>query len=374
MLKFIIDDNIPFIKGTLEPFGQVKYLMGSHITRTDIIDADALLVRTRTACNSKLLQGTKVSFIGSATIGTDHIDTGWCQSHGIKCVNAPGSNSVSVMQYIAAVLIFLINRKGICAGDLTMGIVGAGNTGSKVAQMAKILGLKVLLNDPPREEAEGKELFSTLEEITEVADIISFHVPLTLTGRHSTIGLASGKMFKKMKEGTIIINSSRGQVVDEDALAQALRSGKAGGAALDVWTGEPVINRELLSLADITTPHIAGYSTEGKSNATRIIVNELATFFGLPLGEWKPEEPCPPADNLIDETILYGSVTEQLAAAILHTCPVDKDSRLLKDDPGRFEELRSACVKRREFGAYSVSTGNNEVRRILAGLGFRIIE
>ena len=199
-MKIVIDDKIPFIKGILEPFAEVKYLKGREINRKDLSDADALITRTRTKCNKNLLEGTAVKFIATATIGSDHIDTEWCDTNNIKWTNAPGCNSGSVMQYITAVLLHLAEKHNFSLSEKTLGVIGVGNVGKKVVEMASALGMKVLQNDPPRELAEGRGGFSSLYEVISQSDIITIHVPLILTGEYQTFHLANNPFFLSNEE------------------------------------------------------------------------------------------------------------------------------------------------------------------------------
>ncbi|MDX1284375.1 MAG: NAD(P)-dependent oxidoreductase, partial [Draconibacterium sp.] len=185
-MKIIIDDKIPYIKGAFENLAEVVYLPGKETTPEVVKDADAIITRTRTICNQELLEGSKVKFIATATIGFDHIDTDYCKQAGIEWTNAPGCNAESVNQYIASALFSWSMRKRIDLAGLTIGVVGVGNVGSRVAKTCEILGMKVLLNDPPRERAEGPEQFVSLETIQKEADIITLHVPLNLEGEDAT--------------------------------------------------------------------------------------------------------------------------------------------------------------------------------------------
>jgi erythronate-4-phosphate dehydrogenase len=361
-MKIIIDNKIPFIKGALEPFAEVLYLEGQEIKRTDVADADALIIRTRTQVNEELLGGSRVKFVGTATIGTDHIDLDWCRNNNIYCASAPGCNSGSVMQYLASSLVYLSDKYGIEPSASTLGVIGDGNVGSKVASMASTLGYRVLLNDPPREEKEGSSAFTALEILLKKSDIISLHVPLEKEGKYPTFRMVDKHFLNAMKTGSILINTSRGPVVDEKALAENLKSHKLKAAVLDVWDNEPGINRELLKLACIATPHIAGYSLDGKANGTSIIIKEIADFFNLPLKEWKPLSLPVPGQYLIET----GSIDD----AIIHTYNVKEDSDLLKSNPGIFEELRGNYRNRREFGAYKVKTADHKLLNKLKSLGF----
>jgi erythronate-4-phosphate dehydrogenase len=287
-MKIIADDKIPFLKGVLEPYAEVVYMPGKLITRETLKEADALLTRTRTKCTESLLKGTSIRFIGTATIGFDHIDTKYCEKQKIKWTNAPGCNSSSVQQYIASALLKLAHDHRYSLKDKTIGIVGVGNVGTKIEKIARALGMNVLLNDPPRARLEGERNFVMLGNILYNSDIITVHVPLNFVGEDKTYHLFNEKSFKKMKKGAWFFNSSRGEVTETSAIKKALGSGKLGGAVIDVWENEPDIDLELMTKAFIATPHIAGYSTDGKANGTAIVVNSLSKYFDLPLKNWYP--------------------------------------------------------------------------------------
>jgi erythronate-4-phosphate dehydrogenase len=257
-MKVVIDDKIPYIKGALEPFADVVYLPGSKTTPEVVKNADAIITRTRTMCNEKLLAGSSVKFIATATIGYDHIDTAYCSQAGIEWTNAPGCNAKSVEQYIASALFTWALERRIKLREKTIGIVGLGNVGSKVARFCEIIGMKVLLNDPPRERAEGSNNFVSLETIQQQADIITFHVPLNMAGEDATFHMSNDLFFGKLARKPLVINSCRGEVFDTNAMKTALKSGVITDIIADCWENEPDIDRELLDMAYLATPHIAG--------------------------------------------------------------------------------------------------------------------
>ena len=294
-MKIVADDKIPFLKGALEPFAEVVYIPGKQISREILKDSDALLIRTRTVCNENLLEGTSIRFIGTATIGFDHIDTHYCRRNKIIWTNAPGCNSSSVQQYIAAALLRISSEHHFNLKDKTLGIIGVGNVGSKVEKFARSIGMNVLLNDPPRARMEGKKNFHSLNIVLSGSDILTVHIPLNLVGEDQTWHLFNEESFKKIKKGAWFINSSRGEVTDTYALKKALYSGMLNGAVIDVWENEPDIDPELLQQAFIATPHIAGYSSEGKANGTAMIVNSLNKYFILPSENWSPTKSGYPA-------------------------------------------------------------------------------
>jgi erythronate-4-phosphate dehydrogenase len=371
----VIDDKIPFIESVLEPFAEVVYLPGAAFTRENIMDADALIIRTRTKCNEALLKGTSVKFIATATIGYDHIDTEWCEANGLVWTNAPGGNSGSVHQYMASVLATLSAHYGFKFEDITLGVVGVGNVGSKVARMGKALGMKVLMNDPPRAEKEGLAQFVPLDEIIHMSDIITLHVPLNLSGAHRTHHLFDEATFGCLQRRTILINSSRGEVVDNSALKNALKHKSIGAAVLDVWENEPDIDMELLPLLNLATPHIAGYSSDGKANGTAMSVQALSRFFGLPLTDWYPAGIPDPLQPLRFELDCGGKNIQQcLCEAIWHTYSVNDDDGFLRAMPATFEKQRGDYPVRREFETFTIEVKNEipGIKNRLQGLGFKI--
>lgn len=375
-MKVIIDDKIPYIKGALEPFAEVVYLPGSKTTPEVVKDADALITRTRTICNERLLAGSSVKFIATATIGYDHIDTDYCKRAGIAWTNAPGCNAGSVEQYIASALHTWALEKREKLREKTIGIIGVGNVGSKVARFCETLGMKVLLNDPPRERAEGPEKFVPLDAILREADIITFHVPLNLDGTDATWHMAGPDFFGKLAKKPLVINSCRGEVLDTPAVKDALINGRIAGFIADCWENEPDIDLELLKMAYLATPHIAGYSKDGKANGTRMSVQALSRFFNLDLIDWQPKE-----IELPDTTEIFmdGSRRDEesvIAEAVLSTYDIESDSDRLKSSPEKFEKFRGDYPVRREFPVYTIHAKNVDKSTIhkLKTIGFRVIE
>ena len=341
-MKVVADTNIPFLKGVLEPYAEVEYLDGRSIGREALVDADALIIRTRTRCNEETLSGTRVKMISSATIGMDHIDIPWCKAHGIEVQNAEGCNAGGVADYVFSALYGVASRRAIKLDEAVIGIIGVGNVGKKVEYMARTLGFKVLLNDPPRAAKEGPEGFVSLEELLEKATVVTLHVPLDETTR----GMAGEDFFSRMQPGSIFINASRGEVVDEGALIHARP--KLGALVLDTWCNEPNVNPNLIELCDIATPHIAGYSFQGKQNGTAMAVQALARHFGIePLMNFRPAL----EDEAMTPTILdlWGKSQGEIAAVMQYNYPIFTDDFLFRSSPESFEKLRSEYNYRREF-------------------------
>lgn len=375
-MKIIADNKIPFLKGVLDPHSEVEYLSPSEITSEKVKDADALIVRTRTKCNGTLLEGSKVRFIATATIGHDHIDSDYCAAKGIDWVNAPGCNSSSVQQYVLAALLMIAEKRKIKLAGMTIGIIGVGNVGSKIEKCARLLGMTVLLNDPPRERIEGPGKFVPVDDIINSADIISFHVPLNKNGVDKTLRYADEKFFGRLKKPVILINTSRGEVVDTASLINAVREGKVTDAVLDVWENEPAIDLELLGMTALATPHIAGYSSDGKANGTSVCVNAVNKYFnlGLPFGWYPKDIPFPINSGELEIDCGSKSLQEILSNAVLHTYNIGEDDASLRNNPENFEKLRDYYRVRREFLAYTINVRNSnpEINNCLTALGFRL--
>lgn len=278
-MKFVIDKYIPFIEGVLEPFGEVIYAAPDEITPEVVSDVDALLIRTRTRVDEKLLGDSRCRFVGTATIGMDHYDMDWCRKAGVKAVNAPGCNAPAVAQYVIGTIGRLWKKT---LADTTIAIVGVGNVGRLVERWCRALGMKIMSVDPPRQAVEGAGDWSTLDEAAKEADIITFHTPLTRRGCYATYHLGDKAFFDSLKRKPLIINAARGPVVDNKAWLAAISKGQLYASAVDVWEGEPLVDRELMLKADISTPHIAGYSLDGKIRATQMVLDALSAHFGLP--------------------------------------------------------------------------------------------
>ena len=330
-MKVIIDSAIPFIHGVLEPYSEVVYCSGTAINRDIVRDADALVVRTRTHCNRELLEGSAVRFIATATIGRDHIDEAYCKSAGIEVASAAGCNARGVLQWVAATLKHIVKQEGKTPSDYTLGVVGVGNVGKLVVEHARHWGFRVLMCDPPRYEREGGD-FLPLENVARQADILTLHTPLDDTTRH----IVDTKLLSEMPHDAIVINASRGGVVDNMAVANSSHR-----YAFDVWESEPHIDPKTLQQAMLATPHIAGYSLQGKANATSMSVNALARHFNLPLTEWRPAEVLPTTPRLLS--------WEDMCATIERYCDIVSETETLKRSPKHFESLRNDYRYREEY-------------------------
>ncbi len=375
-MKIVCDNKIPFLRGVFEPFAEVVYLPGGETTPSVVRDADAVVTRTRTRCDAVLLAGSAVRVVATATIGYDHIDTAWCEAHGILWRNAPGCNSRSVQQYVGAALCALARRHGLRLEGMALGVVGVGNVGSKVAQTAAALGMRVLLCDPPRARREGPDGFVSLDEIISRSDIVTLHVPLSREGEDATWHLFDAARLAAMRPDQLLINSSRGPVVDNAALKAALAAKALRGAVLDVWEEEPAPDSGLLDLVDIATPHIAGYSADGKAAGTAAAVQTVAARLGLPLTDWRPSGIPAPAQPLSFALDAAGKpLQEVLSEALLYTYDILADDRALRAHPECFEQLPGDYPVRRGPAAFAVRLrGGTDTAARLRALGFRVEE
>ncbi len=344
-MKIVIDEKIPYLKDALQRMGmEVVALPGVAISCKDVEDADALFVRTRTCCGEGLLKGSRVRFIGTATIGHDHIDSAYCAANGIFWCNAAGCNADAVLQYVQSAVYQWAMERGRSLAGLSIGVVGVGEIGGRVAAWAESAGMTVLKNDPPK-AASGGCGYVSLAEVAAQSDIITFHPSLVRTGSYPSFHLADAEFFASLGRCSLFINASRGPVVDNAALFAYMCANPSMDVVLDVWEGEPCVDVSLLNRAFISTPHIAGYSAEGKMNATRMVLESFVSFIGYDgvvprLALPAPENPVVSANNEQDALLrIYSPVC---------------DSRALKENPSAFEDLRNNYKLRREPSAYSI--------------------
>ena len=328
MIRLVIENKIPFIKGLLDDICDVKYLDPDDITADAMSQADALITRTRTRCDKSLLQHSPCRFIATATIGTDHIDLDYCRNNGITVANAPGCNAPAVAQYTFASIAHWLDLNHRPINTVTIGIVGVGNVGSIVDRWARQLGMKVMLCDPPRAEKESDSTFVSLDQIARHCDIITFHTPHTTSGPHATHHMCDSRFLNLTQHKPLIINCARGPIVDTQALVSALDSGIVADTVIDCWEGEPHISAQLLDRALIATPHIAGYSREGKIRATEMVLSAFTQHFNLPQAH-TAEKVAPGAAK----TVSLNSITASYN-------PID-DTISLKAAPHSFEALRN---------------------------------
>lgn len=374
-MKFIADRAIPHISEAFSTLGDVTLLPASEILPAALAGADGLVTRTTVKISADLLSGSSIRFIGTATIGTDHIDLPYLKKEGIHLVSAPGCNANAVGEYVLTALLALQRKKGLSLQNRTLGIIGAGNTGKAVKKKVEALGISCLMNDPPLAEQSTPGTYLELSDLLSRVDIVSVHVPLTRSGKHPTYHLVNEQVLGQMKPGTILINTSRGEAIDGNALKK--RHGHLAGIILDVWENEPLIDPDLISSVDIATPHIAGYSIEGKIGATEAIYQQACDFFKLPQ-TWQMN------------TALAGYGTPQLviskgnspleeAIGQAYDIRVDDESVRrfpTRDKPGEyFANLRNQYHFRREFSSFDIqikSPLSIPNRQQLIDAGFRI--
>lgn len=383
-MLIVADENIPLLESFFGDIGDIRQLPGRTLTAADVKDADILLVRSVTRVNQELLADSRVRFVGTCTIGTDHIDQEWLRSAGIAFAAAPGCNANSVAEYVLAVI--SLRAEKLCLDDwteLSVGIVGAGNVGGELAHKLRRLGFDVVVCDPPRAEAageDGDEDFADLDAALR-CDVVTLHTPLVQGGDHPTYHLLDGTRLASLTAEQLLINTSRGEVIDTAALVQRLSEANAPTLALDVWENEPRINPELAELAWIVTPHIAGYSLEGKVQGTEMIYQALSRALGLPVrkkaGQYLPE----PALSKLSFT---SAASEMDAAnvAIRACCDPRRDDARLRlslnlpaDERGlAFDRLRRQYPVRREFSSLKIQLKgtSKSAQDTFRGLGFKI--
>ncbi len=364
-MKVVVESSVPFLKGIIEKYVDPVYLDNKHITNESIRDADALIVRSVTKCTEELLAGTSVRFIATATAGVDHIDIEYCEREGIVWSNAPGCNAIAVAQYVFSCLSYLaINTSQSLRGKV-IGIVGVGHVGREVERIARSIGMLPLLYDPPRAEVEGIESFSSLDELLEKSDIITLHVPLNSETKH----LITKELLAKCKRTPILINACRGAVCETEALIWARSVGLIKRLVIDCWENEPDISSELVQHADLATPHIAGFSADGKHRGSRMAFLALSDFYSLGASTELliPKELNSPKENIVLEGY---DVSEQIPQAFLATLDLRDTSLDLKRNPKNFELLRKSYVYPREMSAYSVVGEHRLLSPVFKGIGF----
>lgn len=378
MLKIVVDENIAFAKTAFNQFGDVTLLSGRKITNAILKSVDVLIVRSITNVNEDLLEDTKVRFVGTATIGTDHIDLDYLKKNNIAFADAKGCNAYSVAEYIVAVILNLSVRFDFKLSDKSIGIVGVGNVGSKVAAFAQALGIKALLNDPPLQRSGDKRNFVSLDEIFS-ADIITLHTPLNLTGIDKTFHLFDKENINKIKDGAILINSSRGAVINNIELLNLIDK-KNLKVVLDVWENEPNVNVGLLQKVMIATPHIAGYSYEGKVNGTKMIYNSLCDYLGEekhfsfdlknPPDQLKQFDVTQKLEASLNSLISSIYNIKDDVARMRKTITMNESERILE-----FDLQRKNYPNRREFNNYKIKSENlsEEIKNILKILRFNLI-
>lgn len=373
-MKVVADAEIPFVKEAFFEFGYVLAVPGREITKEILKDASILITRSVTTVNSELLEGTPVKFVGTTTSGIDHVDTAYLEEKSIGFASAPGSNAQSVAEYVISALMYLENEKNIALGDMILGIIGVGNVGTKVFKMAQSLGLQCLLNDPPKMRLTGSEFYRPLNEVLNKADIITIHVPLVTEGQDTTHNMVNDDFVSKLKDGAILINTSRGGIVNEKSISDS--KDKFKGLVFDVWDNEPNISVDLLKLVDIGTPHIAGYSYNAKMNGIDRIFSAACAFF-FKEGQWSKEKIL---DKIKRKSLDLSGTERGANLAVQLAYPILDDStkfkKILENDEKKqgiyFDEFRKKYYKRMEFSHFTIKPEkvNIQEMEVLSGLGF----
>ena len=379
-MKIVADANIPLVTQAFGPLGEVVVHPADAITPAAVADADALLVRSVTRVDAALLGASRVRFVATATIGVDHVDTEYLASRGIAFASAQGSNARSVAEYVLSALVVMAGRTGRRLRDLTVGVVGVGNVGGRLARMLETVGAGVLRNDPPLARQTGDPVYVPLDALAD-ADVISFHVPLTRTGPDATHHMVNAALVAGLRRGVWLINTSRGAVADTAALRKASDAGRLGALVLDVWENEPGIDAGLLRRTDLATPHIAGYSYDGKVGGTRMVLAALCEHFGVER-TWDPEPLMPPAPTPRVALAAGSALEEALGRAVLAAYDIREDDARLREKlalaeaerPAAFKALRRTYPVRREFPQTTVALAgaDPEVARLLAALDFPV--
>lgn len=373
-MKIVADANIPFVEECFSSIGEVEMVAGRDITIEIAADADILLVRSVTKVGSELLSGSCIRFVGTATIGVDHIDAEYLRDNNIGFASASGSNADSVAEYIVAGLLELSKNPEA----KSIGVVGVGNVGSKVAKKCEALGMKVCLNDPPLQRQRTDTKYLPIEKIFD-CDFVTMHTPLTFEGQDKTFHMADEKFFQSLKKGCVFFNTSRGGVVDSEALKGAIKEGKLGSVVLDVWEDEPNIDVELLEMVKIGTPHIAGYSFDGKVTGMIMIYKAACEHFGIDVQygveDFLPEAAVPKLE--VDSKLVdIEDVLRRTVKRIYDIKKDDSDLRWILEQPvgkrGKyFSGLRKNYPVRREFQNTRVVTDNKIIAEKLSGIGFK---
>ena len=372
MRKIVADRNMPALEHTFASHGELLRLDGRSISHADVKDAEVLLVRSVTPVNAGLLQDTAVRFVGSATIGIDHLDTQWLEDNHIAWAHAPGCNADAAAQYTLAMMWLACERLQQEFRQQTVGIIGRGNVGSRLERLLRALDIPVVACDPPLQDQGERELVTMQEACA--SSIISLHVPLTYNGKYPTRNLFDPEQLNKLRPGTLLVNTCRGGVIEEAAMVQQLAAGKIN-VALDVWPDEPFIDQNLLDAVTVASPHIAGYSREGKLAGTEMIYEAWCRKCGL--------EDDGQADSLCDDIVLelspQMSEDEVLRQLLNSSCPVARDDAALRalnslpEDEKRvqFDSLRSGYPQRYEFKSHHVTGITDDVRSLLSKLGLK---
>lgn len=373
-VKILVDENMPYARELFSRLGEVKPVPGRPIPEDELADAQALMVRSVTKVNASLLSGTAVKFVGTATAGTDHVDQAWLGEAGIGFSAAPGCNAIAVVEYVFSALLMLAERDGFVLKDRTVGIVGVGNVGSRLQARLEAWGVRTLLCDPPRADRGDAGDFRPLEELVREADILTFHTPLFKEGPYKTLHLVDDALIGALKPGAILINACRGRVVDNAALLTRLEAGQDLSVVLDVWEPEPDLNVELLKRVDIGTPHIAGYTLEGKARGTTQVFEAFSAFIGH--RQQVALDTLLPAPEF-GRITLHGPLDQPTLKRVAHLVyDVRRDDaplRKVAGIPGEFDKLRKNYLERREWSSLYIQCDDAEAASLLHKLGFTAV-
>lgn len=379
-IKIIADRNIPQVDKAFAHIGEVQLVDGRQLCAEQLSETQILLVRSVTRVNQALLQDSAVRFVGSATIGTDHVDLAYLKQQGIAFSNAPGCNAVSAAEYVVAAILHYTRSRQIQTAGLVVGIVGYGNVGSRVAARLSALGCELLVYDPPRQQQYQDRDYVSWEQI-QAADIVTAHVPLTKTGDYPTYQMFNHGFFSGLRDDALFLNTSRGLAVDEGALKQVLVSGKPLHLILDVWQNEPNIDPELMQQTHLATPHIAGYSAEGKHRGLEMIYHAACDFLELE-PQWSLADALPPHSFVIEPDLSLDDLT-LVSRLVTQAYDIERDDRALRKvyelpeaerGPG-FDGLRKNYPVRREFPYHRVMLPpqRDKLAECLSQLGFTVI-
>ncbi|MFQ6370534.1 4-phosphoerythronate dehydrogenase [Shewanella sp. YIC-542] len=371
-MKLVVDENMPYVSQLFAPLGEIVPVNGRQLDAASVADADILLVRSVTRVDEALLGGNaQLKFVGSATIGTDHVDVDYLAARGVPFSNAPGCNATSVGEYVFIALLELAAKYGTSLKQRKVGIVGAGNTGTAVAKCLNAYGVSTLLCDPPKARQHDARQFHPLDTLLQECDVITLHVPLTHGGADATHYLLNEARLQALRPGCWLVNACRGEVIDNQALIRVKRQRPDLALVLDVWEGEPNPMPELVALADIATPHIAGYSLEGRANGTLMLYRQLQRMLGLPLT--KTLEDLLPR-RWSSRLVLNGAPSEYelltLCRFIYDLRDDDRKFRKIHQIPGEFDNMRKNHRYRREFSAVALENVAGYGVDWLSELGF----
>ena len=372
-MKILVDENMPYAQKLFSRLGEVKTVPGRPIPEQELADANALMVRSITKVNSALLSHTPVKFVGTATAGFDHVDTQWLAEADIGFSSAPGCNAIAVVEYVFSSLLLLAERDNFDLRDKTVGIIGVGNVGGRLNKRLNAWGVKTVLCDPPRADSDDNksESFLTLEQLLAQSDILTFHTPLNMSGKYQTFHLMDKSRLENLRDGTILINASRGEVVDNQALFSLLKQNKKLSVVLDVWEPEPNLETKLLDLVDIGTPHIAGYTLEGKARGTTQVYEAYCQYIGK-TADISLSSLLPKPD--ISSITLNGKLSQNQLKRLVHLVyDVRRDDAALRAVaaiPGEFDKLRKHYQERREWSSLEVICHDEQTAAQLNALGF----